>query len=337
MSSFRESPNSEPRRGATDPTPVPDRAAGGPKTAAGKSRSRQNAVTHGLTAQTLLPALLGPERLEHHWDQLTVEWQPRSPTEHFLVQKMARHGAALELAEEAERAVLRTGARTPLPFGLDQFHTASVVDDTLLAGSVATEALDRLTRYRRAHEKGYYTALTRLRELLAAPPRQPPRVSVAPPASEADCEAYLRARLERRQGPCPRCGPGPGYWLHERRRWQCGRCGRQLGLRQGTIMARSSLSLATWFRAIQWLLNNPAGSAPELAGHLGLRRLATVRMVRQKIRAAFDSPHRTELLAGLDEAFGPEKGASRIGVLQNELGSALGTPREERPAPTRRP
>jgi transposase-like protein len=302
---------------------VPDRPAGGPRSPVGKSRSRRNALQHGLTAQTLLADVLGADRLQGYHNRLAAEWQPRSPTEHFLVGELARHAAALELVEQAEQAVLRTGVRTPMPLPIDDMSTEEETRDALLAAAASTEALDRVTRYRRSHEKAFYAALLRLREMQAALPanRLPQFQAPALPfATEGDCEQYLRARRERAQGPCPHCGPGRGYWLCQRRRWQCGHCRRQVGLRCGTVLANSLLPLLVWFRAIREMLLNPACSTAELAGKLGLRRFATVRNLQRKIHAVLDAPGRTNLLAGLDQAVKAEKGALANGLLRNELG-----------------
>lgn len=292
-----------------DSDPVAGQAspAGGPQTLAGKIRSRQNALRHGLSATTLLTEALGPERLKRHQQRLCAEWQPRSGTEEFLIREMARHAAALELVEEAELAVLRSGARTPLPMLGQDTRTDSELLDERLTAAISSDAPDRVTRYRRAHEKGFFAALRRLGELRSVPPSPPTsRLPAAAPrlATEADCASYLRARLEREQGPCPRCGPGPGYWLSRRGRWECGRCGRQIGLRTGTILARSPLPLSVWFRAIEVVLRNPDCAARELVQKLGMRRLATVRHLVRRIRAALESPRRTILLAGLDQVHG---------------------------------
>jgi hypothetical protein len=62
------------------------------------------------------------------------------------VDELARHAAALELAEKAEAAVVRRGGHSALTFS----------------------PVERLTRYRRAHEKG----LTRLKTKGFRPPQE---------------------------------------------------------------------------------------------------------------------------------------------------------------------
>ena len=59
----------------------------------------------------------------------------------------------LEIAEEAEAAVLRTGATSAanlLSIG-DADENSSEARDVILTGAVASDAIDRLTRYRRQH------------------------------------------------------------------------------------------------------------------------------------------------------------------------------------------
>jgi transposase-like protein len=220
---------------------------------------------------------------------------------------MARHAAALELVEQAETAVLRCGARSPLA-ALDPVAQDGPEEhaECQLAAAVTTDALDRVTRYRRAHEKGFHAALLRLREVQMSARRTP---AIALPNSipqfttEHECEAYLLARARRQPWTCPQCGPARRYWLAVRRRWQCAGCGRQLSLRAGTVLAGSPLPLTAWFAAIGALVGDPYLGTNVLAQVVGVRRLATVRQLAQKIRAALSSPQRTEELAGLDEFF----------------------------------
>jgi hypothetical protein len=60
------------------------------------------------------------------------------------------------------------------------------------------------------------------------------------------------------------------------------------------------LPLAFWFRAIHWLLAEPALTHDQLGEKLGLRRPATVRTVAKKIRAALAAPGTCGLLTALD-------------------------------------
>ena len=72
----------------------------GPKTEQGKAKSRLNAVTHGMTARTLMPVLPqeDPKELEERIQQTIGAMQPRNPFELELVR-----GAVL-LSVEIDRA-----------------------------------------------------------------------------------------------------------------------------------------------------------------------------------------------------------------------------------------
>ena len=270
----------------------------------GPSKSRGNALKHGLTATTLLPAALGTEILERHRQLLRNEWQPRTPTQEFLVNELARHAAALERAEIAEAAVLRAGARAAvllLPPPSGGTPDLAAAQDILLTGAISTDALERLTRYRRAHEKAWHQALQRLRELMDVP--QPKAPSPAKPQlsfTEEDCCKYLQERFQNPAWRCPNCGHAHGYWLATRQRWECAGCGRQVGLRTGTVMERSSLALTVWFAAIGAMLENPNSTLAELASVTGIHREATLRRVRNRIGKALKGSPRTDLWGGVD-------------------------------------
>ena len=60
----------------------------GPRTEAGKHRSSQNALRHGLTAQTVVLASEDPAQYEAHRLQFFDEYQPATPTETQLVQEL---------------------------------------------------------------------------------------------------------------------------------------------------------------------------------------------------------------------------------------------------------
>lgn len=207
---------------------LPDNRRGGPRTAEGKARSRSNSLRHGLTARDLLEDKLGSERLERHKSLLRDEWRPQSRTEELLVVEMARHAAALDLVEEAEPAVLRYGCGSSTSLILPPGDATEA--DACLASAVTTDAAERVTRYRRAHEKGLYTALKRLQELRAVRPTKPgtnrPTFS-ASFTDEASCATYLRERLLAPSYCCTSCGREHGHWLTNRQRRECAQCGRQ--------------------------------------------------------------------------------------------------------------
>lgn len=269
--------------------------------------ARGNAVQHGLSATTLLPEILGPELLAAERARLAAEWQPRSPTEELLVNEIARHAAALHRAEQFEDAVLRIGALAglALPVGLPADHDGQ---DQVLSAAVTSDGAERLTRYRRTHEKGLYAALDRLREVQRARRLLPP--APAPPvpdefATEADCAAYLRRRIEGGGCRCPRCDTARASWLAERRRWQCRGCRGQFGVRSGTVLERSPLPLHTWFAIIRCVVQDPDVPLADLVRATSLRRRSTLQAARHKVLAALQTPETCRRLAGLDAVFRP--------------------------------
>jgi len=76
------------------PTPIPSpkpltTKSTGPRTAAGKQRSSQNALTHGLTSRSPVLPSEDPAAYQLHCRQFFDEYQPSTPTESQLTQELA--------------------------------------------------------------------------------------------------------------------------------------------------------------------------------------------------------------------------------------------------------
>ena len=99
---------------------------------------------------------------------------------------------------------------------------------------------------------------------------------------------------------CPRCGHESASWLAARRVWQCDECRRQTGLRAGTILERSRVSLLAWFCTIEGVIADPNAPLAVLAAAGGLGRLTPVRTMVRRIREALASSAASDRLAGLD-------------------------------------
>lgn len=277
---------------------------GGPRTLEGKARSRTNALRHGLTATTLCDAVLPANRVNELRAELCAEIGPRTVIERLLVDEVARHAAMLELGERAELAVLRHGAAGLAAFGVDASQSED--PDAVLAAAVASDAVDKFSRYRRGHEKAAYAAIKALRELRIAggtSPGAPNAVSRSPLKlswqTEANCEAWLAERAAGGAWQCPLCGHSRANWLRARKALQCQRCRRQSGLRAGTVAARSRLPLTVWFAAMVIVLEEPTIAAAELARRTGIRRPATAQTMLNRIRAALAADDADRRLAGL--------------------------------------
>ena len=261
-----------------------------------------NAVRHGLTSKKYIPAILEPGRVAALVDELERELLPQSVTEQLLVREVARHAAMLELGEQAEGAVLRMGVESLAPMLMST--EGDIPEDSALAAAVTSDAIDRLSRYRRTHEKAMHQALDRLRERQAARRSQLGRQPSSPQdlfATEAACRAQLRARFDAETWRCPRCQNPYGRWLERRQKWQCASCRAPIGLRYDTVFARSPLPLLAWFAAIGHVLTNPRISAAELGQLVSLRRPGTAQTVLTRVRQAIGAGGAG--LAGIDRHY----------------------------------
>jgi hypothetical protein len=257
-----------------------------------------------LTATTLINAVLPANRINELRAELSAEIGPRTVIERLLVDEVARHAAMLELGERAELAVLRRGAAGLAPFGVDALQPGD--PEAVLAAAVASDAVDRFSRYRRGHEKAAYAAIRALRELKiggGASPGAPNAVSRSTVKlrweTEANCEAWLAERAAGGAWKCPLCGHSWANWLRARKALQCQRCRRQSGLRAGTVAARSGLPLTVWFAAIAIVLEEPTIAAAELARRAAIYRPATAQTMLNRIRAAVAAADADCRLAGL--------------------------------------
>jgi transposase-like protein len=279
-------------------------ARGGPRTPAGRAISGGNALKHGLSAETLLPRLLAPGLIDACAAQLRDEWFPQTATQELYVRDIARHQAALARAEAIEEAVLREGARTLLALGTG-LGDNELLEDSLLSAAGTSEGLEKISRYRRQHERALGRCLVTLRELQAmagsAVPTSPRSAPVF--STEPECVAYLVGWMKRSAICCPKCGHESVSWLASRHIWQCDRCRRQTSLRTATVMERSHASLLSWFGAIQTVVTKPNASMAAFAAATKIDRLGTVRKMVRKIREALASPEATVRLAGLDVYF----------------------------------
>ena len=284
--------------------------SGGPGTVAGKQATRRNALKHGLTSRTLLPQVLRKERVNEHRVDFERQFQPANPTESILVAEMARHAMMMELGEQAEGAVLRHGARelskVILGSAGEPSDDGDEREDAILSAAVSTDALDKFNRYRRGHEKAFFAALNKLREIQSER-RARETTGVAELlnransfATEQACEEHLTERFRRGDWRCPHCESTQGSWLQRQNRWECGACRRQVGLRFGTVMQGSRLPLRIWFLAVSEMRKDANVSTSQLMETLGIQRRGTVRSLMKKISEAMATSEASELLAGIE-------------------------------------
>src|SRR5262249_40328538 len=79
----------------------------GPKTEAGKQRSRRNALRHGFTAETVIEPLENPEEYRVFEDAIVSEYLPQTPVEQELVHRLASLFWRLRRATSIETGLLR--------------------------------------------------------------------------------------------------------------------------------------------------------------------------------------------------------------------------------------
>ena len=244
-----------------------------------------------------VPAALQPGRIGELAEQLRREHKPRDLEQELLVREVARHAAALEIIELGEGGLLRESARGFAKFLND--NTAA--DDPLLAAAVTAEPLERVTRYRRAHEKAMAQAMNALRDLCQEHDRQAQLKTVPADlfATDEACRRHLFARFSDPDWCCPKCRSAIGHWLSQRQAWECAGCHKQFGLRFGTVMASSNLPLTTWFAAIRYQVADGKIRAVDLARLLRLGRPATAQLLIRRFQEALKTEDPPARLAGL--------------------------------------
>ena len=93
-------------------SPIPNRSTG-PRTAAGKQRSSQNALTHGLTSRSPVLATEDPAAYQLHCRQFFDEYQPATPTETQLTQELVDTAWRLNRIPLLEAALLDRATNPP--------------------------------------------------------------------------------------------------------------------------------------------------------------------------------------------------------------------------------
>ena len=84
----------------------------GPKTDGGKARARRNAITHGMTARTIMPVLPqeDPKELEDKTQQAIAAMKPRNPLELDLVCRAVRLAGSWIAPSGSRRPTWPTGS-----------------------------------------------------------------------------------------------------------------------------------------------------------------------------------------------------------------------------------
>lgn len=145
----------------------------GPKTAAGKARSKLNALRHGLTASSILIPGEDAAEFGRLLDRLTGGREPTSALEGELLRaataavwrlrRGARFEAAIFAARAAEFASPTNGGNAP---------TLTEIGDLLIRDATDGDALGKVGRHEATLMRNLERSLKMLSELREAPPMQ---------------------------------------------------------------------------------------------------------------------------------------------------------------------
>ena len=116
------------------------RLSTGPVTEAGKRRSRQNAVRHGLTAETVIAALEDAEDYAAFEMAVTADYDAQSAVERELVLRLASLLWRLRRATAIESGLFKIQAKHLLQFRQRQAHQKrQSIIESMCRDAVATE------------------------------------------------------------------------------------------------------------------------------------------------------------------------------------------------------
>lgn len=141
----------------------------GPRTLAGKRRSRRNALRHGLTAETVVDVFERPEDYRRFHQDFVDAFEPRSAIEHALVGRLASVLWRLRRATAIEASLLAmhghaSRAQTSRKHGADirSLPHVSPPHPSVTAFPIAAVRLVRTTRPEKLGHKDLAQAFLRL-------------------------------------------------------------------------------------------------------------------------------------------------------------------------------
>jgi hypothetical protein len=156
----------------------------GPKTPEGKAKVSQNAVTHGLTAESPVLCTENPQQYDLFHENLTRQLAPEGVLEYFLAERAANLSWRLNRAQRYDALILDQINNDAQPSGnsdnsqienlsssLSKDRKSSIENDQSLFGRVLTDdfqnrrTLEKIQRYEFRIERGFYRALRELYKL----------------------------------------------------------------------------------------------------------------------------------------------------------------------------
>ena len=146
----------------------------GPKTEAGKAKSRRNALKHGLTAEVIIPEAEAAE-VETKFRTMRAELQPSTMLADELVRQIAKYSVRVRRCEIEETArlterVKKAMAEAAIPEGATDEEIAEIrahaADLALFDPSPEAE---RARKYEAAAQRAFFRAIQEFRRVEAAP------------------------------------------------------------------------------------------------------------------------------------------------------------------------
>jgi hypothetical protein len=135
----------------------------GPQTEAAKAITSQNARTHGLSAKMLIVSLDDQPEFDELQSKLLAECAPHGALEEELFRQIVHAQWNLRRCDVAE---LKLCAETePVAQGDPSCGQKQSVDPVFSDDPAILRRLDRIQRYRNAHNRAWHRALRELREL----------------------------------------------------------------------------------------------------------------------------------------------------------------------------
>ena len=155
------------------------RLSTGPRTPAGKARSRMNALIHGLRAAVLDVFDEDTEACRRHRRSLMRQWRPRDELERALVETIAKMGWRLERMSMIEAALLNRcysaawkaqfGEPPPPGANMRLVESAILGEEVGKAMTGVDNPFERLRLCEQSAERRFYSALHELRGLRRGP------------------------------------------------------------------------------------------------------------------------------------------------------------------------
>jgi hypothetical protein len=154
----------------------------GPRSEAGKARTRLNAVKHGLRSKSVLLPGENPEEYYELKTKMLAEWKPQGTTEEFQVEQMLQNQWRLRRIALMEQDLFVESFEGS--FGSEEEFDANVPG--ALTAALADNKLALLIRYENSARRAYHKALAELRSL------QSERRKAEQAAQKAAHDAHIR-------------------------------------------------------------------------------------------------------------------------------------------------